>query len=57
MKPPGIKLQVRNVIGGGDHDWACVELIADAECKNGKPSFLKQLGDSLHWRGYEELMR
>ncbi|BFZ55796.1 hypothetical protein PYCC9005_002837 [Savitreella phatthalungensis] len=35
MKPPGISLRVRNVIGGGDQDWAVVELIAAAECKSG----------------------
>ncbi|KAF2084505.1 hypothetical protein K490DRAFT_59482 [Saccharata proteae CBS 121410] len=34
MKEPGIKLKVRNVIGGGDEPWAVVELIADAVCKN-----------------------
>ncbi|EME46572.1 hypothetical protein DOTSEDRAFT_22624 [Dothistroma septosporum NZE10] len=32
MKEPGIRLVVRNVIGGGDQPWATVELIADAEC-------------------------
>lgn len=35
MKEPGINLEVRTVIGGGDQDCAVVELIADAECKNG----------------------
>ncbi|KAF2804174.1 uncharacterized protein BDZ99DRAFT_467546 [Mytilinidion resinicola] len=37
MKEPGIKLKVRNVIGGGEQAWAVVELVADAECKNGMP--------------------
>lgn len=36
MKPPGIRLMVRNVIGGGDHPWATVELVAVAECKSGR---------------------
>lgn len=36
MKEPGIRLAVRNVIGGGEgSDWATVELVAIAECKNG----------------------
>lgn len=35
MKPPGIRLMVRNVIGGGDQEWATVELVAVAECKSG----------------------
>ncbi|KAK5117465.1 hypothetical protein LTR85_008850 [Meristemomyces frigidus] len=35
MKEPGICLKVRNVIGGGDQEWATVELVADAECKSG----------------------
>jgi len=35
MKPPGIRLKVRNVLGGVDQEWAAVELIAEAECKNG----------------------
>lgn len=35
MKPPGLRLMVRNVIGGGDQDWATVELVAVAECKSG----------------------
>lgn len=35
MKEPGIRLKVRNVIGGGDQEWATVELIADAVCNNG----------------------
>ena len=34
MKEPGILLKVRNVIGGGG-EWATVELVANAECKNG----------------------
>ena len=40
MKEPGIKLAVRNVIGGGDQEWAVVELIATAECKNGLSNVL-----------------
>lgn len=32
----GITLKVRNVIGGGEQEWAVVELIADAECLNGE---------------------
>lgn len=36
MKDPGIKLMVRNVIGGGEREWATVELVAKAECKNGE---------------------
>ena len=35
MKDPGLKLIVRNVIGGGDQEWATVELVAKAECLNG----------------------
>jgi len=35
MKEPGIRLMVRNVIGGGDQPWATVELVAIAECKSG----------------------
>ena len=31
----GIKLELRNVLGGGDQEWATIELIANAECKNG----------------------
>ena len=30
-----LKLKVINVIGGGDEEWAVVELKADAVCKNG----------------------
>ena len=36
MKDPGVRLVVRNVIGGGEHDWATVELFAKAECLNGQ---------------------
>ena len=36
MKDPGLKLRVRNVIGGGDQEWATVELVANAECLNGE---------------------
>ena len=35
MKEPGIRLMVRNVVGGGDQAWATVELVAVAECKSG----------------------
>ncbi|GAB7343166.1 hypothetical protein MBLNU457_1237t2 [Dothideomycetes sp. NU457] len=30
-----LKLKVRNVVGGGEQEWASVELFADAVCKNG----------------------
>ena len=30
-----LELKVRNVCGGGDQDWACVELMADSVAKNG----------------------
>lgn len=36
MKEPGIILSVRNAIGGGEQDWAVVELVANAECKSGE---------------------
>lgn len=29
------RLRIRNVIGGGDQHTACIEFIAEAECKNG----------------------
>lgn len=36
-----LALKVRNVVGGGDEEWAVVELFADATCKDGKkPRFL-----------------
>ena len=35
MKDPGIRLKVKNVIGGGDQAWSNVELYAEAECLNG----------------------
>ena len=34
LKSP-LELKVRNVVGGGDQEWALVELTADAVCKNG----------------------
>lgn len=37
MKDPGLRLAVRNVIGGADQEWCTVELVVNAECKNGKP--------------------
>lgn len=40
MKEPGLRLAVRNVIGGGDGEWATVELVANAECLNGGPPCL-----------------
>lgn len=40
MKEPGLNLAVRNVVGGGDGEWATVELVANAECLNGMYSFL-----------------
>lgn len=30
-----LQLQVRNVCGGGEQEWACVELMADSVAKNG----------------------
>ena len=36
MKEPGLRLMVRNVIGGGEQEWATVELVAKAECKDGE---------------------
>lgn len=36
MKEPGILLKVRNVIGGGEQEWATVELVANAKCKSGE---------------------
>lgn len=36
IKEPGIQLRIRNIIGGGDQPWATLELIASAECNNGK---------------------
>lgn len=30
-----LQLRVRNVCGGGEQDWACVELMADSVAKNG----------------------
>ena len=30
-----LQLTVRNVCGGGEQDWACVELLADSVAKNG----------------------
>lgn len=35
LKEP-LRLKVRNIIGGGDQEWAVVELFADATCKNGR---------------------
>ena len=38
LKNPPLKFAIRNIVGGGDQEWASVELMAkDAECKNGKP--------------------
>ncbi|KAK5722419.1 hypothetical protein LTR15_005649 [Elasticomyces elasticus] len=34
LKEP-LKLKVVNVLGGGDQDWATVELEANSVCKNG----------------------
>ena len=30
-----LQFRVRNVCGGGEQDWACVELMADSVAKNG----------------------
>lgn len=35
MQAPGIQLALRNVIGGGDQEWATAELVTNAVCKNG----------------------
>ncbi|KAI5370322.1 putative NTF2-like domain superfamily protein [Septoria linicola] len=32
-----LKLEVVNVFGGGDSEWATIELKADSVCKNGMP--------------------
>lgn len=32
-----IKLEIRNVVGGGDQEWACIEVLGKAECRNGLP--------------------
>ncbi|QIX01344.1 hypothetical protein AMS68_006861 [Peltaster fructicola] len=34
MQAPGMKLALRNVIGGGDQPWATAELVTNAVCKN-----------------------
>lgn len=39
MKAPGIQLMVRNVIGGGEQEWATAELVIHAEGLNGKLDF------------------
>ena len=39
LKPPGLFMKVRHVIGGGDDAWATVEMKADAECVNGMSRF------------------
>ncbi|KXT02725.1 hypothetical protein AC578_5417 [Pseudocercospora eumusae] len=33
-----IQLELVNIIGGEDQEWAVIELEANAVCKNGKPS-------------------
>jgi hypothetical protein len=30
-----LEFKIINACGGGDQDWACIELEADAVCKNG----------------------
>lgn len=35
MKEPGFDTKVRNVIGGGEQEWAAVELVIRGTCKNG----------------------
>ncbi|QDS71942.1 hypothetical protein FKW77_000807 [Venturia effusa] len=32
-----INLMIRNVVGGGEQEWACIEIQGTAECKNGLP--------------------
>ena len=47
-----LKLNVKNVAGGGDQAWAFLELEANGKCKNGQfkvgsgcaPPFLQNLG-------------
>lgn len=36
MKPPGVQLAVRNIIGGDHQEWATVELVINAVAKNGE---------------------
>ena len=36
LQNPPLRFLIRNVVGGGDQEWASVELLAkDAVCKNG----------------------
>jgi ketosteroid isomerase-like protein len=54
MKEPGLKLKVRQVIGGGDEPWAVVELIADAVCKNGEYSVFQVESGCRHQIQWEK---
>ncbi|KAI9879772.1 MAG: hypothetical protein M1830_007214 [Pleopsidium flavum] len=47
MEKP-LQMEVRNVVGGGDEEWAVVELIATSTCKNGEmPSLLVRYRSAL----------
>ncbi|KAE9987420.1 hypothetical protein EG328_002776 [Venturia inaequalis] len=37
------KINIRNVVGGGEQEQACIELTAQAECKNGRPFLNKEV--------------
>lgn len=40
LRNPPLKFHIRNIIGGGEQEWASVELLAkNAFCKNGKYHF------------------
>lgn len=39
--PP--KMKIQNVVGGGEQEWACIELTAEAECNNGLPFYNKEV--------------
>lgn len=49
MKELGIKSMARNVIGSGDQEWATIELVAKAVCKNDEsfssPGMLSGIAD------------
>lgn len=42
-----LALKVVNVVGGGDQDWALVELEANAVCKNGMARIVCRLHSHL----------
>lgn len=35
LEPPGLRIHVYNIIGGGDSEWATAEMKAKAMTKNG----------------------